>query len=82
MYKILVSEASKWELIGVLLGIDDGTLKTIEANNSDSNKRLLEMVRIWLNTTDPPPTWKDLADTVEKLGNPKLSKEILKTCTQ
>ena len=78
VYKILVSEASKWELIGVLLGIADGALQTIEADNSDSNKRVLEMVRIWLNMTDPPPTWKDLADTVEKLGNPKLSKEIFK----
>ena len=67
--KILVSEASKWELIGVLLGIDDGTLKTIEADNSDSNKGLLEMVRIWLNTTDPPPTWKDHADALYAIKN-------------
>ena len=68
---------SKWEDIGILLGIDDGHLKQIRSNNtSDSTACLREMLRAWLNTVEPPPSWSKLADALEKLGEETLASSI------
>ena len=56
--------ASDWEDLGVYLGIDDGTLSTIKAEEPKMRARLREMLRAWLKRVAPQPTWTDLIDAV------------------
>ena len=74
--------ARDWEDIGVYLGIDDGTLSTIKAEEPTMRGRLREMLRAWLKRVDPQPTWRDLIDAVnyidESLADSIRSKHCVK----
>ena len=71
--------ASNWENIGILLGIDDGLLSKIKADNhGESGNCLREMLRVWLKKVDPPPSWNLLVDTLKSLGEEKLAEELRK----
>lgn len=75
--RFLIPEAKHWHNIGVLLGVPDLTLESIEEHySSDSQHCVREMLKSWLKQTDPPPSWKDLADAV-KLYNPSLANKIV-----
>ena len=76
--------ASKWDSIGIMLEIEGGQLSRIKADcGSDSANCLKEMLQIWLNQVEPPPTWSIIAETIEHLGNAELARHLrTKYCTQ
>ena len=39
---------SKWKLIGIGLGIDSGTLDSINKNQRDVEDSLIEVIKVWL----------------------------------
>ena len=81
MRHCLSSLASRWERIGIELDINTDLLDTIEASHSDVHKRLIEMIKLWLRQTTPPPTWQALAAAVHDI-DPKKAQEItLKYCS-
>ena len=78
LMKELNKVASKWENLGVMLGIDSGKLDTVKADHTRSCEDCLrEMFKIWFKTVDPAPTWSALAEALEVLGEPKLAKELM-----
>ena len=64
-FKIVLSLASKWKNLGLLLVIDIGTLDKIEHDYKMADDCLREMLRAWLKQVNPPPSWQTLADAVE-----------------
>lgn len=74
-FQLLFSSADEWENIGVFLDVPEGVLNTIAKDNSRSRDCLREMLKVWLKQIDPRPTWKALAEAVEKI-DPNLSKTI------
>ena len=73
-FEILLRIADNWENIGTMLlvpGLEDIRTKEREA----SQNCLRAMLVKWLTLVDPPPTWKALADAVEKF-DPAKAKEI------
>ena len=77
--RFLIPEARHWHNIGILLGVPELTLESIEERYSgDSQHCVREMIKSWLKQTDPPPSWKELSDAIE-LYNPSLSKKIVKS---
>ena len=63
--------------MGILLDINDGDLKQLKSDNRDDSKACLrDMLRIWLNRVDPPPSWSAIADAVEDLGDKQLPHEL------
>lgn len=57
--------ADKWKILGVQLGISHGSLRSIEVNClRDPHNCLLEMLEMWLQQVDPPPTWAAVIDAV------------------
>ena len=75
--ELLSKVASKWENIGVLLNVDDGRLSNIKVDNhGESRDCLREMLRIWLKKVDPPPSWNDIIEALECLGEERLSQEL------
>ena len=64
--KLLLPIASKWQNIGVLLGVPIEIVDAIKYENRHSYSMcLIEMLTYWLKQVDPPPTWKDLIEAIE-----------------
>ena len=69
--------ADQWKILGVRLGIADGRLKSIEVNcQRDPQNCLLEVLEMWLQQVDPPPTWAAVIDAVEFIGKKQLGKDL------
>ena len=67
----------KWYYLGVQLQIPVGTLNRI-LENYQMNKCLLEMLTVWLQSTDPPPTWSVLTEALESplVGESLLAQQL------
>ena len=67
----------KWYYLGVQLQIPVGTLNRI-LENYQMNKRLLEMLTVWLQSTHPPPTWSVLTEALESplVGERPLAQQL------
>ena len=66
-----------WEDIGILLGIDTGTLDAIKASqNHRSQSCLREMLKVWLKRAEPPPSWSAITEAVELLGDESLANHL------
>ena len=55
----------KWYDIGIELGLKIGELDNIKAAYSDHGECLTEMLKLWLKSTNPPPTWKAVGKCLE-----------------
>jgi hypothetical protein len=55
----------KWYKIGIELGLNVDELDTISANHrADLDECLIEMIKVWLRSIDPRPTWTALGDAL------------------
>ena len=69
--------ADKWMILGIQLGISHGNLKGIEIKRQqDPQNCLLEVLEMWLQQVDPPPTWATVIDAVEFIGKKQLGREL------
>ena len=66
--------ARNWYTLGLLLNVPKSSLSTIRTNNHDDLVCLYGTLQEWLNQTDPPPTWHELADVVEPFDSSKAQK--------
>ena len=81
--------AARWRDIGLVLGISDSELETIEANKLDIKDRLTDMLRLWLKKAYRvdkygEPSWGKLRDAVSSPsgGNdPAVADEIYHNIT-
>ena len=64
----------KWYSLGVQLQIPVETLKCIEAEHNQMNRRLLEMLTVWLRRINPSPTWDILTEALE---SPPVGEKLL-----
>ena len=64
----------KWYSLGVQLQISNGTLKRIELENRQMSNCLLEMLTVWLQCTNPLPTWDILTEALE---SPSVGERLL-----
>ncbi len=62
---LLYTVRAKWYDIGVELEIHSGTLESIKRQYSDPKDCLNEMIKEWLKSINPRPTWKALADALK-----------------
>ena len=82
LFKEMLPLASEWLSIGTLLGLPDGQLDAIEASHANQvNKCLREMLKAWLNTVDPPPSWECLAKAVKEINKKKAEEICTNYCT-
>ena len=77
--ELYTTVASEWEFIGIQLQLDPGELDTLKTK--EPKAALIEVLKMWLRTVDPPPTWKAIIDAV-RLFNPSLATSLTtKYCT-
>ena len=65
LHRELHQVSHKWYSLGVQLQIPIGTLKRIEIENHQLTNCLLEVLTVWLQCTNPPPTWSILIEALE-----------------
>ena len=65
LHRELCPVSHMWYSLGVQLEIPIGTLKRIELENRQITKCLLEMLTVWLQCTNPSPTWSILIEALE-----------------
>ena len=73
----LIKVDSKWENIGILLEIESHRLDSIKAvEHHNTQNCLREMLKIWLNKTNPPPSWSAIINALECLGDEQLARDL------
>ena len=78
LHRELHQVSHKWYSLGVQLQIPVGTLKRIELENRQITKCLLEMLTVWLQRTNPSPTWNILIEALESspVGEGHLAQQL------
>ena len=77
-----VRQYSDWMSLGLELGLDYKTLKSIQENNPGEREACkMEMLERWLDQEDEVPkfggpTWQQLADSLRQLGQDALAENI------
>ena len=65
-FRALCLLAYDWQNIGILLNLENNSLKEIDLNCRGKAKDCLrEMLSLWLVRAISPPTWEELAEAVE-----------------
>ena len=78
-FKLLLPLASEWENIGLCLGLDNFE-ESVKASAKTAPSCLRETLKLWLSRTDPPPTWKELAEAVEPFDSEIAAKIKINCC--
>ena len=81
MFNELLDLASHWKTIGTLLGLESQLLEKIKSDEEGAHDRLQKMLSEWLKQADPPPTWKNITEAVERVDATK-AQEIRKHFTE
>ena len=71
----LIELASEWENIGVLLGINTGTLNSIKSDEKSAVSCLRKMLETWLKQVNSQPTLNALCKAVEKF-DPRYAQQL------
>ena len=69
-FRELLTLASQWKTIGMLLGLPEHILEKIKADEDTAHDRLQKMLSEWLKQVKSP-TWMALADAVESVDQVK-----------
>ena len=73
--------SDKWDDIGIELEVDDKLLVQIKKDYPGNSKQCLkEVLREWLRTSNPPPSWEAIAQVVADVGDEELAAELRSKC--
>ena len=67
----------KWYQFGLAVGINKETLD--EFSNFPPEECIVEMLDLWLRTSERAITWRDVADALKQIGLYQLAERTLKT---
>ena len=74
IFEALLPLASEWENIGLCLRLNHFE-DLVNASTRTEASRLRETLKLWLNRTNPPPTWEELAKAVQSF-DPSIAAKI------
>jgi len=66
VHEELIGVSHKWYDIGLQLNLPVGTLDRIREQYSDPQTRLREILKSWLVSVDPYPTWRALVKVLKR----------------
>ena len=69
---------AKWYYIGLELGISVGTLDSIEATNQNPDRCFTTMIKAWLRSGRPKPSWAAVANALKSpmVGYEQLAEQL------
>lgn len=70
--------ASKWELVGTCLGVEQSEIDEIEKQGLPPKQALLKLLSRWLDTTNHTVTWADIVDVLRQpiLKEERIAQQI------
>ena len=74
LLKLLHGAADKWEMIATFLQMRRGSIAVVKAEQTDAEKKLFDIIRRWLNETNPIPT---AANLVDALRHPLIGENVI-----
>ena len=76
----IFSARAKWYDIGVELEVSPATLDAIQLDRGNAADCFREMLKEWLSSTSPPPTWSGLIQALSSapVGEERLAEDIRK----
>lgn len=73
--KVVETLSEDWNLVGLTLGVKDEVLSRIVQDERTVSKRVLAMLRHWLNST-PGPTVRQLCEALDKYGKYSIAEKL------
>ena len=70
--------SADWKDIGLILELKEGDLSVIKSDYHDSKRCFREMLKLWLNQVEPPPTWSAIIEAIDVLEYKSLAEELRK----
>ena len=70
--RLTQAASRKWHDLGLLLGISESTLETIEKDHHDAQSSFREVISVWLSA--PSASWEVL---IEALRNPSVELSVI-----
>ena len=69
---------AQWNMIGIALDVDSGTLDCLKTSSQLDAVKLDEVITAWIKTAKPSVTWKTLIDAIKGplIRNNKKANEI------
>ena len=69
--------SSRWEDIGLCLGLNPDSLDIIKADHPNNSKNCFrEMIKLWWRRVDPSPSWTAIIEAVDAVGCDLLAKNL------
>ena len=70
--------STKWNNLGLQLGVSVGTLNAIKKDYNSTSDCLRETLTTWLKTCPSPPTWSNIAGTLKSstVGEVRLATNL------
>ena len=74
----MASVASKWQLIGTCLEVEQSEIDEIEKRNLSPKEALCKLLSRWLDTTNHTVTWADIVDVLRQpiLDEKRVAQQI------
>ena len=63
--ELLADISSSWKTIGIVLGVDDNTLDSMDRRNDSDTINLNNVIKIWKSTKSSPDTWESLISAIK-----------------
>ena len=77
--ELLSKVSADWENIGLILDLNEGELRNIRSDHDESEQCFREMLKLWLNQIEPPPTWSAIIEAIDAYPRYKsLAEELRK----
>ena len=78
LLNLLHCVADKWEEIATFLKMRPGSIAVVRADPTNVEKKLFNIMRRWLNETNPAPSVMDLVDALKNpyIGENQLALKI------
>ena len=74
LLELLHGAADKWEEIATFLKVRRGSIAVVKAEPTNAEKKLFDIIKRWLNETNPIPT---AANLVDALRHPLVGENVI-----
>ena len=76
--KLLNDLRANWNMIGIALEIDPGTLESIDHSQKSDDLKLAKVIETWIKNDKPSVTWETLINVIKEppINHNKKAKEI------
>ena len=73
---------SKWKSIATLLGLDENTISSIDAEHKQNKDKLRTVFEVWKKAGDEQRKWNDIVAVLEEVDEGALASSLCATALE